>query len=100
MWQTSTFSPAVDECLVLTGACVCTDACACTDGCTCTDECVLTFARPFAFTFAWTEAAAPDDAVFFACFCFTCPCALAELPCAACCASCFFCWPGASALLP
>jgi hypothetical protein len=83
LWHTSTLLPAADDDVVVGACCVWTGACVELE-CEC-----LTVECPFAFPCA--EAVAP--VVEFECL--VCPGALADFPCTACCAACFFTWPGA-----
>jgi hypothetical protein len=103
LWQTRTFWPAAGE--LFDDWLACADACVwleCVDF-PCVEPEWLDFGWAFAlalalaFAFAEADAAAPAFAFAFAfdCFCLLWPGALAEFPCAACWASCFFTWPGA-----
>ena len=94
LWHTSTLLPAADDDVVV-GACVWTDTCVELEWLTlpCVElefEC-LTVECPFAFPFEC------DDAVTLVVDfeCLVRPGAFADFPCTACCASCFFTWPGA-----
>ena len=91
LWHTSPLLPAADD-EVVVGACVWMDACVELEWLTlpCVElECeCLTVECPLAFP--CVDAVTPVDVE-----CLVCPGAFADFPCTACCASCFFTWPGA-----
>ena len=98
LWHTSTLLPAADDEVVVGACCVWTDAWVELEWLTlpCVElECeCFTFECPFAFPCA--DAVTPVDDFE----CLVCPGALADFPCTACCAACFFTWPGAFPELP